>query len=68
LYAHGGLNDVKGSAVRVAKWKRVFEANGIYAIHFLWETGLLEILRDLIFGNETFAESRAGGPGDWWDA
>jgi len=67
LYAHGGLNDVKGAAERVAKWRPVFRANGIHEIHFIWETGLLAELRDLLLGKQTFAEGRVGTASDWFD-
>lgn len=67
LYAHGGLNSVKGSAMRVARWQPVFEANGVCCIHFLWETGMMEELRDILLGKNEFAQQRAGGISDWWD-
>jgi hypothetical protein len=68
LYAHGGLNSVKASASRVAKWRPVFEANGIHEIHFIWETGLFEELRDVLLGKQDSVSRRAAGPSDWWDA
>ncbi len=67
LYAHGGLNTVKGSAQRVAKWKAVFEANRVRQIHFIWETGALASIKDVLFGKDDFASQRAGGFGDWKD-
>jgi hypothetical protein len=67
LYAHGGLNSVKSSAMRVHKWHPVFEANKVHEIHFLWETGLWEEIRDILLGKQEFVEERAGGAGDWWD-
>lgn len=67
LYAHGGLNSVKSSAIRVGKWNTVFESNGVRQIHFIWETGLFASLKDILFGKDEFARSRAGGFGDWKD-
>jgi hypothetical protein len=67
LYAHGGLNSVKGSACRVVKWRPVFAANGIHEIHFIWETGLLEETRDILLGKEEMVSQLAGGPSDWVD-
>ena len=67
LYAHGGLNPVNGSAARVGMWRDVFKANGVHEIHFIWETGMIAEMRDIILGKETFAKKRAGGFGDWWD-
>lgn len=67
LYAHGGLNTVKGSAARVGKWRDVFDANRIRQIHFIWETGLLASVKDLLLGKDEFAGKRAGGFSDWSD-
>jgi hypothetical protein len=68
FYAHGGLNSVKDSARRVAKWRTVFDKNDVHEIHFIWETGLLAELRDILLGKQDFVEGRAGGFGDWWDS
>lgn len=67
LYAHGGLNTVEGSASRVGKWRKVFKANRIAELHFIWETGLLEELRDVLLGKEKFAKERVAGISSWWD-
>lgn len=67
LYAHGGLNDVKDAARRVASWQPVFEANDVHALHFIWETGLAAELRDLMTGKRALAEARVGSASDWWD-
>jgi hypothetical protein len=68
LYAHGGLNSLKSSAARTQAWKDVFAANGVRQLHFIWETGLWDELRDVILGKESFLRERAGGAGEWWDA
>ena len=67
FYAHGGLNDVKSCAARVGAWRPVFAANQIREIHFIWETGFKDELRDVLLGKQDFAKERAGGAGDWWD-
>lgn len=67
LYAHGGLNSAKGAAARAARWRPVFRENGIWEIHFIWETGFMESLKDLILGKEDFVVKRVGGGGDWVD-
>jgi hypothetical protein len=67
LYAHGGLNSVKDSAKRVDAWRACFERNGIYEIHFIWETGFFAELKDILFGKDKFARERAGGDSSWWD-
>jgi len=67
LYAHGGLNSQKAAAARTFAWKDVLAANGIRQLHFIWETGLLDELRDVILGKEGLVRERAGGVGEWWD-
>lgn len=62
LYAHGGLNEVEGVAKRVRRWRSAFKRNGIHEIHFMWETGLMEELKDVIKGHDY--KVRAGG---WLD-
>ena len=68
LYAHGGLNTVKGSAKRVSAWTKVFESNRIRQIHFIWETGLAASIKDVLLGKDNFAKQRAGGFSDWTDS
>ena len=57
LYAHGGL--VKESAglataqLQVGWWRD----NGVYPIHFVWETGFFETIRDIL----TRSRDAAGG-------
>ena len=67
LYAHGGLNDVKASAARVASWRPAFERNKVCELHFIWETGMWEELRDVLLGKEDIAQKRVGGFSDWSD-
>lgn len=51
FYAHGGLTSEQGGLLiadsQVGWWKE----NGAYPIHFVWETGLLEILGQLLNPN-----------------
>ena len=67
LYAHGGLNSPKASAGRVAAMKAGFKANGIYPFHFMYDTGVMEEIKDVLFGKEPELKSRMGGLSDWWD-
>jgi hypothetical protein len=67
FYAHGGLNNAAASANRVRKMKEVFKRNGIYPIHFMWETGFLESLSDVIFNAGQKAEARVGSVSDFFD-
>jgi hypothetical protein len=67
FYAHGGLTSVPSAAARIGKWRPVFKGNGIHEIHFIWETGFLEELGDLLRSKLGLAEQRAAGVSDWWD-
>lgn len=67
FYAHGGLNDAAASANRIRKMKKVFKLNGIYPIHFMWETGFFESLSDVILNSRDKAEARVGGVSDFFD-
>jgi len=67
FYAHGGLNTINGTAKRVQAWNPVFHDNDIHEFHFMWETGFVAELYDLLGGKRKTVEQRAGGFGDWWD-
>ncbi|HKX55212.1 MAG TPA: C1 family peptidase, partial [Xanthomonadales bacterium] len=67
FYAHGGLNSPEDSACRIAALKNVFKQNGIYPYHFMYDTGLLEELKDVILGRSRSAQEKAGGALDWID-
>lgn len=67
IYAHGGLNSPKDSAKRIAAMRDVFKANRIYPFHVMYDTGILEELKDVIRSRGERLDARAGGVGDWWD-
>jgi len=67
LYAHGGLNSPADSARRIAAMKETFKANRIYPYHLMYDTGLLEELKDVVMGRREQADDRAGGLTDWID-
>lgn len=67
FYCHGGLNSPKASASRIHAMKDTFKANGIYPFHFMYDTGLAEELKDVIFRRSGDAGDRAGGFSDWTD-
>ncbi len=67
LYAHGGLNSPDASAKRIKSMKDVFKDNRIYPYHFMYDTGLKEELKDLIFRKKESVEDRAGGIADATD-
>lgn len=59
LYAHGGLNDEAASAQRIAAFLPHFLANGIYPLHFMWETGFLDTMGHLV--QDAFRRKRLAG-------
>lgn len=67
VYGHGGLNSPKDSAKRIAAMKPVFIANGIYPYHVMYDTGLVEELKDILMGKSDRARQMVGGFGDWLD-
>ena len=67
FYAHGGLNSPGALATRIKAMKEVFKENGIYPFHFMYDTGLVEELKDLIFGRAKETDARVGGFTDWTD-
>jgi hypothetical protein len=67
LYAHGGLNTPEDSGRRIAAMKETFKANRIYPYHLMYDTGLLEELKDVIIGRREQADDRAAGLTDWID-
>jgi len=67
LYAHGGLNSIKASARRIFAMKEVFKNNRIYPFHFMYDTGLLEEIKDVVFGKKEEIDKRTGGISDFTD-
>lgn len=67
LYAHGGLNSPSASATRIASMRDVFRENRIYPYHFMYDTGILEELKDVIISRGERAGKRVAGLADLWD-
>lgn len=65
IYAHGGLNDPKASARRIAALKEGFKRNKIYPFHVMYDTGLVKELIDVVIRAFTPSEERAEGLLDW---
>lgn len=65
IYAHGGLNDPGASARRVHALKEGFKRNGIYPYHIMYDTGLVEELKDTVKRAFSLAEKRSSGIGAW---
>jgi len=67
LYAHGGLNSPDDSAKRIRAMKNVFKQNRIYSFHFMYDTGLMEELEDIISRKKSVTHERVGGFTDYTD-
>ena len=68
LYAHGGLNSPEASARRIVAMKDIFKQNGIYPFHFMYDTGLLEEIKDVVLGRKRRIDGRTRGiVSDWTD-
>ena len=66
FWAHGGLiGDRDGlwiAHLQIEWWKR----NHIYPVHFVWETGFCDALKQILSGARDMAQTR-GVPRDFWD-
>ena len=68
LYSHGGLNSPGASARRIAAMKDIFKKNGIYPFHFMYDTGLLEVIKDIVLAQKHKIDGRTRGLfSDWTD-
>ncbi|MDH3914017.1 MAG: C1 family peptidase [Rhodospirillales bacterium] len=61
VYAHGGLNAPPASARRVHALKEGFKRNGIYPFHIMYDTGLVEEIKDTVRRALHLAEQRSEG-------
>ncbi|WP_436716991.1 caspase family protein [Roseiconus lacunae] len=68
LYAHGGLTSEGWGLHTAAHQYRWWLENGVYPVFFVWETGLLETIWQLISGGERYLPQmqRAARAG-WFD-
>ncbi len=67
IYGHGGLNSPADSANRILAMKETFKDNGIYPFHIMYDTGLAEEIKDVIFKKSRRSNQMAGGFFDWTD-
>lgn len=67
IYAHGGLNSPADSATRIAAMRDVFKENGIYPFHFMYDTGVMEEVKDIISSRGQRVNTRVTGPVELWD-
>ena len=50
FYAHGGVTDAVAAARKAAAMKDGFRRNRIYPFFFIWETGMIQELGDILAG------------------
>lgn len=67
FYGHGGLNSPKASARRILATKETFKENRIYPYHIMYDTGIMEELKDLLFNKGKVSDDITGGFTDWTD-
>ncbi|MBO0722113.1 MAG: C1 family peptidase, partial [Blastocatellia bacterium] len=58
LYAHGGLVDEDSAAETAAQWIPLLYAGKVFPVFFMWETGLLQTIKNVL--NEALGLSLAG--------
>jgi hypothetical protein len=68
IYAHGGLNSPLAAARRIRALKEPFKRNGIYPYSIMYDTGIVEELKDLLLNARDKARARAGGFRDFLDS
>ncbi|MES2924519.1 MAG: caspase family protein [Verrucomicrobiota bacterium] len=61
FFAHGGLNDEKGSVATALSRVPWWLENDIYPIFFIWETGLMETLGQMLERKTNDVWGRIGG-------
>lgn len=62
LWAHGGLVGEEGAAARVRDQLAPMRGAGLYPLHFIWHTGFLEEVRDVLVGRATRLPPVPGRP------
>lgn len=67
LWAHGGLVSVGDATRQIAVLAPIFVANGIAPLFFVWETGILETVGDLIGANKPKVDQRVASASSWAD-
>jgi hypothetical protein len=61
FYAHGGLNEVDDAVDRAHRMIPVFKELKVYPIFFIWRTGFMEELTDVIRGQQDRVLERTAG-------
>ncbi|HEX8443458.1 MAG TPA: caspase family protein [Allosphingosinicella sp.] len=67
LYAHGGLVSENSALLGAFDQLKFWRANNVYPLFFIWETGLAETLKQLIFSARGLAAAPRGPVREWMD-
>lgn len=67
FYAHGGVTDATAAARHASATRDGFKRNRIYPIHFIWETGLMEEIGDILSSKLADRGGRVAGFADAMD-
>lgn len=67
IYAHGGLNSPLDAARRIRALKEPFKRNRVYPYSIMYDTGIVEEIKDLLQKARNDAQDRAGGFRDFLD-
>lgn len=67
FYAHGGVTDAAAAARHASATRDGFKRNRIYPIHFIWETGLMEEVGDILASKLADRGGRVTGFADAMD-
>jgi len=67
FYAHGGVNDLEMAAGRAELWTNKLKKNGVYPIFYFWNTGLHNIISDVLQSKLDQALMRTGSVTDFTD-
>lgn len=67
IYAHGGLTSEADAADAASRWIPALYEQRIFPIFFMWETGLLSTLENMVKDAFEAEPRRVAGLQRWWD-
>lgn len=67
IYAHGGLTSEGDAAKTAAQWIPALYERHVFPIFFMWETGLIATLGNIVKDIFSGERERTGGIQNWWN-
>ena len=67
LYAHGGLVSERSALLGAFDQLKFWRSNNVYPLFFIWETGLVETLKQMIGGARGMEAAPRGPVREWMD-